>query len=185
MLRIRTIFLIQNRTKVLLQQRRGNSIYLGMFKVECFTDDCFSLHSCGLSILGEVLNTHVDQIQLLDLSFFSQWKNCTEVWFSLVRLPRPGNVFLRNQGPESGLLRSLLPGVGYWLPARSPLLCKQTSHLASNGWERQLVKEVVWADWVVKWWAQKSCFLSKEQVELLALMFVKDNYQFQAQSRIL
>lgn len=72
MLRIRTFFLIQNRMKVFLQQRRGNSIYLGMFKVVRFTDDCFSLHSCGLSILGEVLNTHVDQIQLLDLSFFSQ-----------------------------------------------------------------------------------------------------------------
>lgn len=75
MLRIRTFFLIQNKMKVLPPQRRGGSIYLGMFKVVCFTHDRFLLHSLAFSVLGVTFNTQVDQVRLLDPSLFSQWKN--------------------------------------------------------------------------------------------------------------
>ena len=58
--------------KVLPPQRRGGSIYLGMFKVVCFTHDRFLLHSLAFSVLGVTFNTQVDQVRLLDPSLFSQ-----------------------------------------------------------------------------------------------------------------
>lgn len=71
MLRIRKFFLIQNRMKVFLHQRRDNGIYLGMFKVVRFTDDCFLLH-VAFPVFDVMLNTHVDHFQLSDPSLFSQ-----------------------------------------------------------------------------------------------------------------
>lgn len=154
-----------------------------MFKVVRFTDDCFLLHSCALSILGVMLNVHVDQISCWTCLYFLSEKNW--IW----------DLVFSGQAAKAGEYLSEASGTWAWsaeessswcgLLAPSPeALCfanrPPTLHLMGEGGslQRKLSE-------IVSWWSQKSCFLSKEQIELLASMFVKDNYKFQAQSRIL
>lgn len=182
MLEIRKYFWIHDSMKVLPNREEVKALMRACLKL--FYWDCFLLIHLVLLFLGMVLNTQADQFQLLGLiSIFPVKK--LNLGSGFLRSGCPGQECLEASGTWAWPAEQSLPG---WAVSSQPQrpLALQADLPPCTCWVREADPKR--PPEIVSWWGQghaTSCFLSKEQLELLAPVLGNDNYMFQVQSKIL